>query len=96
MSATVATANVMIEHDFLPTSAPVGGDIRRREESSRGTIMSTKNAAPRPQEDRLDHRYGEIGISALVATLRYLGDTKNPAYAPVDPQPDERYVDVSA
>ena len=51
--------------------------------------MSAKKT-PRPPEDRLDHRYGEIGISALVATLRYLGDTKNPAYAPVDPQPDER------
>jgi hypothetical protein len=56
--------------------------------------MNAKKTAPRPPEDRLDHRYGEIGISALAATLRYLGDTKNPAYAPVDPQPDERYADT--
>jgi hypothetical protein len=59
-------------------------------------MMSTQKTAPRPQEDRLDHRYGEIGISALVATLRYLGDTKNPAYAPVETQPDERYADMPA
>lgn len=31
----------------------------------------------------LDCRYGQIGISAVAAALRYQGAAKNPAYAPV-------------
>jgi hypothetical protein len=30
----------------------------------------------------LDRRYGEIGISAVAAAVRYQGSGKNPAYAP--------------
>lgn len=30
----------------------------------------------------LDGRYGQIGISAVAAAVRYQGVTKNPAYAP--------------
>jgi hypothetical protein len=58
--------------------------------------MTARKAKPRVEENRLDHRYGEIGISALVAALRYLGETKNPAYAPVEPHRDERYTDAAA
>ena len=50
-----------------------------------------KNVAERVQEARheqsnLDRRYGDIGISALVAALHYPSETKNPAYAPVRSQ----------
>lgn len=31
----------------------------------------------------LDGRYGQIGISAVAAVVRYQGAAKNPAYAPV-------------
>jgi hypothetical protein len=31
----------------------------------------------------LDCRYGQIGISAVAAAVRYQGAAKNPAYAPV-------------
>ena len=31
---------------------------------------------------RLDHRYRQIGISAVAAAARYQGGAKNPAYAP--------------
>ncbi len=31
----------------------------------------------------LDRRYGQIGISAVAAAVRYQGAAKNPAYAPV-------------
>ena len=31
----------------------------------------------------LHHRYGQIGISAVAAAVRYQGSGKNPAYAPV-------------
>jgi hypothetical protein len=30
----------------------------------------------------LDRSYGEIGISAVAAAVRYQGSAKNPAYAP--------------
>jgi len=30
----------------------------------------------------LDRRYGQIGISAVAAAVRYQGGCKNPAYAP--------------
>jgi len=31
----------------------------------------------------LHHRYGKIGISAVAAAVRYQGEAKNSAYAPV-------------
>lgn len=34
--------------------------------------------------------YGQIGISAVAAAVRYQGDAKNWAYAPVVLRPDER------
>jgi hypothetical protein len=40
----------------------------------------------RREESKLDRRYGDIGISAVVAALRYASATKNPAYAPVPPR----------
>jgi hypothetical protein len=38
----------------------------------------------------LDRRYGQIGISAVAAAVRYQGGGKNPAYAPVANRWDER------
>ena len=35
------------------------------------------------QNTALDRCYRQIGISAVAAAVRYQGDTKNPAYAPV-------------
>jgi hypothetical protein len=51
--------------------------------------MTTAKATPRPgsgaqYEADLDRRYGEIGISALAAALRYQSVTKNPASARTD------------
>ncbi|MGA2310908.1 MAG: hypothetical protein ABSF87_00860 [Xanthobacteraceae bacterium] len=34
--------------------------------------------------------YGQIGISAVAAAVRYQGDAKNPAYAPVAMKADDR------
>lgn len=36
----------------------------------------------------LHERYGEIGISAVAAAVRYKSDARNPRYAPVAPNPD--------
>ena len=49
-----------------------------------------KKTAPMRANDRevsgeaatLDNRYGQIGISAVAAAVRYQGGAKNPAYAP--------------
>jgi hypothetical protein len=38
----------------------------------------------------LDRRYGQIGISAVAAAARYQGEAKNPAYAPVVCELDDR------
>jgi hypothetical protein len=57
--------------------------------------MTKKNAAQPVEKSpgkgpNLDSRYGEIGISAVAAALHYKSAAKNPAYAPVVPQPDPR------
>jgi len=43
----------------------------------------------------LDRRYGQIGISAVAAAVRYQGTAKNPAYAPVASHWDERFEDAA-
>lgn len=53
--------------------------------------MTTAQASSRSLESRqaekdLDRRYGRIAISALAAALPYRGETKNRAYAPVEPR----------
>ena len=47
----------------------------------------SERASPDQRRERteLDPRYGKIGISAVAAAVRYRGDSKNPAYAPVTP-----------
>jgi len=51
--------------------------------------MESRRATTEERRERaeLDARYGKIGISAVAAALRYCGETKNPAYAPVTLQP---------
>jgi hypothetical protein len=60
-------------------------------ETARKTAQTAGEAAPlssdRPQ---LDRRYGQIGISAVAAAVRYQGTAKNPAYAPVVMKWDDR------
>ena len=51
---------------------------------------------PRREQTNLDHRYGEIGISAVAAALRYSEISKNPAYAPVVVRIDWRSIEAAA
>jgi hypothetical protein len=44
----------------------------------------------------LDRRYGKIGISAVAAALPYQSDPKNPAYAPVVPRRDDKWLEELA
>jgi hypothetical protein len=58
--------------------------------------MTPEKSAPSRQENRpgecanLDRQYGNIGISAVAAAVRYQGGSKNPAYAPVPKRDEER------
>jgi hypothetical protein len=42
----------------------------------------------RREAQNLEVRYGEIGISAVVAAMRYQSDAKRPAQVSAQPQPD--------
>jgi hypothetical protein len=50
-----------------------------------------KSAKPKRSIRRDDHilevRYGEIGISAVAAAMRFQGDAKSPARAAGEPKP---------
>jgi hypothetical protein len=62
---------------------------------SNNTVAQGKEDVRR-SELNLDSRYGEIGISAVAAALHFKCETKNPAYAPVVPQLDERLAEMAA
>jgi hypothetical protein len=69
--------------------------------SSTEKKMSNNNVAQGEEDVRgkspnLDSRYGEIGIPAVAAALQFKCEAKNPAYAPVVPQPDKRLADLAA
>jgi hypothetical protein len=52
--------------------------------------QSDKSARFADHGTALDRRYGQIGISAVAAAVRYQGGGKNPAYAPVANRWDDR------
>ncbi|HTV38289.1 MAG TPA: hypothetical protein VMF12_17800 [Xanthobacteraceae bacterium] len=62
------------------------------------TSSTTKKSAQRTDKTKslagggtaLDGRYGQIGISAVAAAVRYQGAAKNQAYAPVVIRQDDR------
>jgi hypothetical protein len=68
------------------------------------TATSDKKTAPMRAEDRqvsgelnkLGHCYGQIGIPAVAAAVRYQGSAKNPAYAPCSNQWRDLIADVAA
>jgi hypothetical protein len=57
---------------------------------SKQTAENRQPETATPDRAQLDRKYGNIGISAVVAALRYGGATKNPAYAPAIAQPRGR------
>jgi hypothetical protein len=54
------------------------------------------NTEQRRERAELEPRFGRIGISAVAAALRYRGDAKNPAYAPVEPAKQRETEDAAA
>ena len=65
---------------------------------------SAKKTNPKKSNDRKIHGegtvlagcYGQIGISAVVAAVRYQGSTKNPAYVPVSTKWRDRIAEAAA
>jgi hypothetical protein len=63
-----------------------------------------KKTAAKKNNDRKTHGeatalagcYGQIGISAVVAAVRYQGSAKNPAYAPVSTKWRDRIAEAAA
>jgi hypothetical protein len=61
--------------------------------------IGSKGAEDRPvssESRKLDHCYGQIGISAVAAAVRYQGSAKNPAYAPCSNKWRDLIADVAA
>ena len=63
-----------------------------------------KKTAPKMSNDRKIHSdgralagcYGQIGISAVAAAVRYQGSAKNPAYAPTSSKWRDRIAEAAA
>jgi hypothetical protein len=73
---------------FLPISASLPEQSGRRtigvDDKNRRKAMK-ENQPPRRECADLGAQYGKIGISAVAAAVRYKGEARNPAYAPVTP-----------
>jgi hypothetical protein len=54
------------------------------------------NASIWAEDRELDHCFGQIGISAVAAAVRYQGSAKNPAYAPCSNKWRDLIADVAA
>ncbi len=52
------------------------GDMRTEETVEKRTFLSEGYAVRASGRERLDRRYGEIGISAVAAAVRYQGGAK--------------------
>jgi hypothetical protein len=65
-------------------------------EDSAMTTKTVPDSNPQRDDSNLDRRYGEIGIPAVAAAVRYQSDAKNPRYAPVVPREDLRLLEVVA
>lgn len=55
---------------------------KQRSRQQCGVLRSSENKAL-SQSKAIQHYYREIGIAAVAAAVRYQGDFKNAAYAPV-------------
>lgn len=65
--------------------------------TEKGKVPNQNGAVERRREtNNLTVRYGSIGISAVVAALRYSDAGKNPAYAPVVAKIDLKRIEVAA
>jgi hypothetical protein len=66
-----------------------GAQPERQATSQIETRQETRNVD-------LGRRYGAIGIASVAAAVRYAGDGKNHAYAPVVHRVEARFMEVAA
>jgi hypothetical protein len=80
----------LFSRPFPPQSARINAADRRAKRTAEGNPMNREHPKAALERDRadLDARYGAIGISAVAAAVRYKSEARNPAYAPVTPDPD--------
>ncbi len=58
-------------------------------------VSQTQGQTP-DESTALQRCYGQIGISAVAAAVRYQGSAKNPAYAPASNQWRDQWAEVAA
>jgi hypothetical protein len=63
--------------------------------TTKKTAQGTDTTGFASEGTALDCRYGQIGISAVAAAVRYQGAAKNSAYAPVAPRRDDRFEEAA-
>jgi hypothetical protein len=56
--------------------------------------MTKPTQSLRREAQNLEVRYGEIGISAVAAAMRYQGDVKTPAHVSSERPPDRWLMDA--
>ena len=52
--------------------------------------------ADAPEQTNLSRRYGDIGIEAVAAAVKYAGALKDPPHRPEAPRIDQRFVEAGA
>ena len=70
------------------TAKPAKKTVNKASQTDKSTRLADHRLAD--HGTALDRCYGQIGISAVAAAVRYQGSGKNPAYAPVANRWDDR------
>jgi hypothetical protein len=73
-----------------------GRDNNRNDSNRNDNNRNDSDCVVSSETTALDRRYGEIGISAVAAAVRYQGNGKNPAYAPTSNQWRDRIAEAAA
>ena len=60
----------------VPVMKDITAVVAKQSNPKCGTLKCSEN-------ETIQRYYGQIGIPAVAAAVRYQGDSKNPAYAPV-------------
>jgi hypothetical protein len=89
IAQSLITTKQSRERGFSMTQVAAGTAKKTGQNGNKSRKDSIERAA-------LDRCYGQIGISAVAAALRYQGSAKNPAYAPVEMTWDDRAIDAAA
>jgi hypothetical protein len=82
--------------DGRASSLQKGTGLSAMNETKAATAKAASNNKHAAGHTALQQSYGEIGISAVAAAVRYQGAAKNPAYAPAPTKPSRRNSEETA